>query len=344
MKEEIFNIDLCKRFVSDKNLPISITDSRDRFFYYIDLYEDKFHSRSEWNDLCDEIAINHNGDVDKFLEYFYYIRDKMINDILDSDGYKNFITTDMKKYSVCDELKNIQHGNVYNPENVGKNFLSIDLKSGNFQALKHFDKNIVLNEDTYDEYVSRYTSSEYIQQSKYFRQVVFGKCNASRQIIIEKYLMSEFYKHFKYREDWLKLVRFNNDELVFELTFNTENKGIIREISQLIRDTMYECGIDVSFNFYHLWATYLKSKITGKCRNLHYMLLSLTKIESLPIREIELKEVPSTFYAIVYKLIQGKELCKDDYYFRYEGLSAYIDDEFEIHFCKDSRKAINHKN
>lgn len=337
MKEEIFNIDLCKRFVSDKNLPISITDSRDRFFYYIDLYEDKFHSRSEWNDLCDEIAINHNGDVDKFLEYFYYIRDKMINDILDSDGYKNFITTDMKKYSVCDELKNIQHGNVYNPENVGKNFLSIDLKSGNFQALKYFDKRIVLNEDTYDEYISRYTSSEYIQRSKYFRQVVFGKCNASRQIAIEKYLMSEFYKNFKYDKDLLNIVRFNNDEIVFELNFNAENKSIIDEISKSINETSKKCGIKVSYKFYHLLGMYLQSKRTKKCRNLNYVLASLTS------HDYELKEVPMTFYAITYKLLEDKELNKDDYYFRYEGLSAFIDDEFGLRVCLSSEDAINHK-
>lgn len=344
MEKEIFNLDLCKRFVSDMNLPIPITDSRERFFYYIDLYQDKFSSRDKWDSLCNEITIDHNGDVNKFLEYFHHIRDKMINDVLDSDGYKDFITTVMNKYTVCDDLKNIQHGNVYNPENVGKNFLSIDLKSGNFQALKYFDKSIVLNEDTYDEYISRYTSSKYIQRSKYFRQVVFGKCNASRQITIEKHLMSEFYKNFKYREDWLNLVRFNNDELVFELTFNVENTHIRREINQIIKDTMDECGIDVSFKFYHLYAMYLQSKRTGKCRNLSYILTSSTHYGGLPIREMELKEVPSTFYAIVYKLIQGNKLCKDDYYFTYEGLSAYIDDDFESHICISPTQAKNYKN
>lgn len=327
MEDKYFNKELCKRFVSDNNLPIPVLTDEDKFFYYIGLYEAMYGSETLWNELCSEIKDNFNGDCNSFLEHFYQVRDKMITDILDNPKYEEFNSVDMKQYQVCDELRNIPKGNVYNCDNIGKYFLSIDLKKANFQAMKYFDKSLVQGADSYCDYVKHYTDSEYIINSKYTRQVVFGKCNASRQITIEKYLMSKFYEMFTYSEKVLKLVRFNNDELVFEIVAEEakeENNFLFESISNCVENVSIECGVDVSCSIYKLSAFCLHSHKKNEDRKPFYIIYDLLNCD------YTFKEVPQTYHTIVYKLINTLELTKDDYYFTYEGLDAYIDDYFTL--------------
>lgn len=324
MKEnDFFSKELCKRFVSDNSLPIPILDDKDKFFYYIDMYDQFLHTKSLYEEMCDEIANNFNGDTNLFLSHYYQVRDNMISDILDNPTYKEFLTVDMKKYTVCDKLKNIPKGNVYNGNNIGKYFLSIDLTKANFQALKSFDKSLVLYSDTYEDYVRHYTNSEYICNSKYTRQVVFGKCNPSRQITIEKYLLSLFCENFDYSSEFIKLVRFNNDELVFEINGEISEK-FLNNIYSAVKNAENRSGVNVSYSVYKLEAMCLHSTKKNEDRNLNFVLYDCIT------NSYKFKEVPQTYYAITYKLFHKIPLVKEDFYFRYEGLDAYIDDKFTL--------------
>ena len=42
---------------------------------------------------------------------------------------------------------------------------------------------------SYEDWVKKFTDLEYIIESKYTRQVVFGKLNPSRQIKVENYMI-----------------------------------------------------------------------------------------------------------------------------------------------------------
>ena len=334
MREKYFNLDLCKRFVSDNNLPIPILHDKEKFDYYLDLYENLYHSRSLWESLCNEIDTKYNGDINEFLNTYYIIRDKMITDILENEKYQEFLKVDMSKFNVTEDLKKFPKGNVYNLDNIGKCFLSIDLKKGNFQAIKYFDKSIVKNKDTYEEYVGHYIDSKYLQGSKYTRQVVFGKCNASRQIAIEKYLMSKFYESFNDKVGVLKLERFNTDELVFEVIDYHELSQdvklmLLNYIANIVENAANYSGIEVSYNVYTLKSACLYSEKNDKERNPFYVLINEQQGEQKKW-DYKFKEVPLAYHALCYKLWVGKELIPTDYYFRYEGLDAYIDDKFTL--------------
>lgn len=329
MENKYFNRELCKRFVNDNNLPIPILTDSDKFFYYVNLYEGIYGSKSLWDEMVSEIEKNFKGNSNLFLEHFYQVRDKMITDILENPKYKEFNNVDMKQFQVCEKLKNVPKGNVYTCDNIGKCFVSIDLKKANFQAMKFFDKSLVQNSDNYRDYVKHYTNSEYMINSKYTRQVVFGKCNASRQITIEKYLMSKFYEMFKYSEDMLKLVRFNNDELVFEVVdddVKNYHTHLCNCVTNYVENTSIESGVDVSCTIYHLSGFCLHSHRKDEDRKPFYVLHNLLN------GKIIFKEVPQTYHAITYKLLNRLELTKNDYYFQYEGLDAYIDDYFTLKF------------
>lgn len=337
MENKYFNRELCKRFVNDNNLPIPVLSDCDKFFYYVNLYEGKYGSKTLWEEMVSEIEKNFKGDSNLFLEHFYQMRDKMITDILDNPKYKEFNSADMKQFQVCEELKNVPKGNVYDCDNIGKCFVSIDLKKANFQAMKFFDKSLVQNCDNYRDYVKHYTNSEYIINSKYTRQVVFGKCNAGRQITIEKYLMSKFYEMFKYSEDILKLVRFNNDELVFEiLTDEAANYNTLfcSGIANYVENISIESDIDVSCTIYYLSGFCLHSHRKNEDRKPFYVLHNLMN------GEVIFKEIPQTYHAIAYKLLNNLELTKNDYCFQYEGLDAYIDDYFTLNLIdkKDGKE------
>lgn len=337
MENKHFNRELCKRFVNDNHLPIPATRDKDRFFYYVDLYEDIYGSRSLYNDMCNEIDINFGGNSEAFFKHFYDARDKMIKDILENPRYKDFLSFDMNDYKVCEPLKIISKGNVYNCSNIGKVFLSIDLSKANFQAMKFFDKSLVNDEDSYDEYLSRYTSSEYVHRSKYTRQVVFGKCNAGRQITIEKYLISKFFEDFNYDPRLIDLVRFDSDELVFEIPYFEDytiedRKKLVNTIDESVKLASKNSGVEVSYKVYKLEAMCLHSERSGKNRKPNYLLIDLIN------GGYKFKDVPQTYHAMVYKLLNGMELNKNDYYFRYEGLDVYIDDEFTLRRFKTKKE------
>lgn len=142
--------------------------------------------------------------------------------------------------------------------------------------------------------------------------------------------MSKFYEMFTYSDSVLKLVRFNNDELVFEITEGQikDTPFLYESIVNYIEKTSIDSGIDVSYSIYMLGASCLHSNKKNKDRKPFYVLYDLLNCE------YAFKDVPQTYHAIIYKLINKLELTKDDYYFRYEGLDAYIDDYFTLKLIK----------
>lgn len=335
-----FSKELCKRFVEDTRFPMPVVNNADRLQYYLDLYEKDYGTRTAYENMCDEIDIDYGGDQYAFMQAFYDARKNMIDDIKNNPKYQNFINCDMSVYGICDELKKAPKGDIYNATNVGKWFISVDLCKANFQAMKYFSKELVLNEDSYDGYVSRYSMSEYMVTSKHTRQIVFGQTNPARQITIEKHLMSKLYENLEYDHDWLKVARFNNDEIVFEINIVEwanllDVQGIATDFKRLIKIASKKTGVEVSISLFKLGAMCLHSLRTNKFRRLNYFLLPAKSNNNYIF-----KGVPLTYHSLVYKLFNGMAVTKEDYYFRYEGLDAYIDDDFELVICKTAEEAI----
>lgn len=345
MELRYFSKELCKRFVEDTRFPMPVVNNADRLQYYLDLYEKDYGTRTAYENMCDEIDIDYGGNQYAFIQAFYDAREKMINDIKDNPKYKEFINCDMGVYGICDELKNAPKGDIYNATNVGKWFISVDLSKANFQAMKYFSKELVLNEDSYDGYVSRYTTSEYMTTSKHTREIVFGQCKAERQITIEKYLLSKFYENLDYNCEYVKVARFNNDEIVFEVLNSNSISDYNDRVQYLtnvmdyfehkVEEACVKSHVEVSMNVFKLAAMCLHSLRTDKFRRLNYILCS-----AHDENDYKFKCVPLTYHSLVYKLFNGMAVTKDDYYFRYEGLDAYIDDDFELVICKTAEEAI----
>ena len=55
---------------------------------------------------------------------------------------------------------------IYRPQHHGRYFFSIDIKSANFNALKDHDSNLMLNCNTWEELVTRYSNYQYFVKGK----------------------------------------------------------------------------------------------------------------------------------------------------------------------------------
>ena len=306
---EINNIKkLRQRFVKDYNLPINVFDDT-LFEYYMDTYDTFPHK--VYNGLIEKVKTEYDGNVDKWLEYCASVRDAAIEGVMGTEEYKEFNTKNLHEYdipNICGERS------CYTEATDGKRFISIDLKKANFQALKFVG---VLNDNTYEDFIKKYGGDDYIVNSKYLRQVIFGKMNPSRQIKVEKYLMFQIYEAIKEVTDRYGLVIFsmNSDEIIYEVPneFNYwDSRKLIPEIHRIVEEKLNKIEIKTQF---------------VEVKRLPLVSFNGTKIDAYERNDINtldctLKKASTTFYPQIYKLWKGKPIEKNDLVFYFENQLA----------------------
>lgn len=322
----LYNRELAKRFISDYKLPIPLINEK-YFFYHLALYQEDYNSLEYYFELLDMIGEKYGGDCNKFLEDYYNVRDKIITTIVESEAFQKFNTMDMNVFTVK-KKPNITSNNIYKQTNIGKFFISVDLKKANFQTLRNIDKDIVFGADTYEDFIGKFTDLDYIKESKYSRQVIWGKCNPKRHITAEKYFITQIYKkvieQFPYLSD--KCVSLSNDEMIFNVEFLFYNdKLTCFTLREHIEKIAKEIGFEVHVEFFHLRAYNLVFKESRSVRKTFFM-----KDYFCTDGKFKLIGVPLQYHSICYKLYKGKELNEIDYHFDYEGMNARFCEEFDI--------------
>ena len=241
-----YNINnLRNRFVNDLKLPIQVIQSP-YFEERLKQIDNEYNCVKAYSTLCNIIKNQFQDNIQLFLDNYYATRDNIITSLSSTDAYKNFINdVDLNNYSVS--KYNFPNKNIYSSDCVGKTLLSIDLKKANFQALKYVDRNIILNSETYEDMIKLFTTSEYIINSKYIREVIFGQLNPKRHIVIEKYLLSLIYEYIR-DNGFLgaldgELICVNSDELIYEVNLNNYNVNDI--CTDIIAGIKEEVKLDV---------------------------------------------------------------------------------------------------
>ena len=287
-----------KRFVKDQNIPIGILEEP-YFSYYINLYEPDFKTKTAFAKFLN--AVTKAGGSECFLDKYYAIRDNILESIKDKPSYQEFLAADMGKYAVTGiNIPNIKDTNIYTADNHGKYFLSVDMRAANFQAMKLFDPDIIDDADTYDEFILRFTDSEYFRESKYTRQVIFGNINPKRQITIQHFYIGEvlkvFLNHGLINPEHIRV--YNNDEFVVEWDSYIDQK----ELSRLGKIAKEATGVDV--------------KCTSYCLN---NIAADYFVKEYQDGTFTFKNVPVTVFPQVYKAYRGLQLNDMDTVFQFEG-------------------------
>ena len=332
-KKEYDWIGLKKRFVSDLNLPIQVL--HEPFFTDRIIQLEKTHkSLTKWKNLIYIITYKYESNPNLFLDYYYKVREDIIQHFLSNSKYIEFNTSKdiMQRY----EIKNKQYPkkNIYAEDCVGKQYLSIDLKKANFQALRYVNKDIVDKCDSYEEFMSKFTDLEYIHNSKYTRQVIFGKLNPSRQINVEKYIMSKI-DDIIIENDILKeskIVCLNSDELIYEINNNLIiNIETINLIEKLVKEQL---DIIVKCEFFNV-NTIKFSLPSSSTLTIYHKLNLLTN-------EYKLMCAPMTYIPQILRLLNNEDINISDRTFYYEGCLATFNEQLTLN--KELSTFFNNKN
>lgn len=229
-------IDLSTRrqFVRDFKLPIQIVE--DGYFeYFLDLYQEHYGARDKYNLLIE--TIESFGSLEDFIEESKRIRKEAVDFIKSQPAYSDFESDKLTEYR--SDFK--QRINLYNHTNSDKEFVSIDMIKGNIQSLNYFDKNI-LQANTYEEFMSKFTKHEYFVKSKQIRQVIFGNVSPKKQQNIQKFIMNLVKS--KLIEQGLKeedIFAASSDELVIDGRF----ANLCKEIMKSEDMTSFDFHLDV---------------------------------------------------------------------------------------------------
>lgn len=301
---------LKQRFCKDCKIPISVYDEP-YFSDRLELYDKFYRSKEKWNVFLKELE-KYNCEQDYFEEY-NRVKDTAINAIKESEGFSKFNSENMNNFSV--KYTNLPSKDIYKESNVGKLFISIDMKKANFSALQHYDSNIFGGSQTWEDFIGEYTNNKHIINSKYIRQVVLGNCNPRRQVTYEKYLMGEVLSHIEKYNLKDKVVFFSNDEIVFDMSEdNVELKLLLYMCKCLQEDINEDLNIPCRVELFKLL------NIKGTVGYLKEV------IKNIDEREYKIKCLNNYMLPFVLRKLQNQEITENDKVFIHEGLlSKFIE-------------------
>lgn len=293
------------RFISDYNLPLQLVASP-YFEERLKLCEEDYEAETRYNELLKLIDERFDGNPNKFLEYYHSVRDNIITCVSHSDAFKEF---NSNKEFVKDIKPICSKRNLYTNEQDGGLFISYDMKQANFQTLKYVNPAIVCDCETYRDFIGKFTDLDYIKDSKYTRQVIFGKMNPSRTIKLELWITNEFAKTLddlactKHCE----LFSLNNDEIILKWNGTEEEFDKIEIVPTIIFE-----GVEFKGSKFKLHARQFKLATSSS------LLTVYEKEDYLNAHRRILKAVPATYYPQVYKILNGMEIEAHDRVFYYE--------------------------
>ena len=311
---------ILKRFLSDTKLSVSPIPDNKKYWERVFSIFPEFEGR--YKNFLLEIA----GNPEQTLNDWDAVRGKIIEDIKANPKYQSFIQSSMSEW----KLKDMPEGGIpsksifeLEAETLGGCYLSIDLKSANFQAIKEVG---VYSDYDWESLISRYTSSEHLKKSKYFRSVVYGNLNVGRTQTVEKYLTNEIRRLLNDElilPENYKLLTMMPDELVYEIQYNDLDLDMTcRELEEFILE---RTGIMVKAEQFQLQHYYLQSK-GNPGRKIKFF--GKTNLED---KSEELCGLGVPYYLIGTVLWKGIDPIDEDLMFlNQEGYVCKLLDEFEI--------------
>ncbi len=209
-----------QRFVKDFKLPINLI--QDPYFdYFIELYNPDFDTYKKLELL--QSFLNTCKDQEDFFQKGTTVSTAVKEFIQNSKAYELMNNADLNSFP---QNKNLTQQNIYIVPNVDKELISIDLEKANFNSFKlfHFEEETGIK--TYRELINQFTDQEYFQQSKMFRQVIFGDLNPARQQRIQKYVIGQLCQ--KLQENGCEISSASSDEII------VKNKSSTSEVEQIL--------------------------------------------------------------------------------------------------------------
>ena len=295
---------LKQRFVKDYNLPINIFED-DLFEYYLKELDEQYDTIKKYESFKD--FLNKYETQEDFFQASTKIIDNILEYVSNKEDYKKL---ELDRLEKLNQVKNCPSKNIYNLENVGNYYISLDLIKANFQALKKYSKKIVFNCETYEDFISKFTNEDYLKNSKQIRQVVFGNLLPKKQQIIQKDIMFGIFNTLL-ENDIKNIVSVMSDEIVIQCENKEDMDFKKNKISQLDFK-----GFEIRIDAY-------------KLNNIHNRKYFVREFDD---GTFDFKCIPSNLLLQAYKIYLNQPLKPEDLMFFHEGVKAQY---LESIFTKD---------
>lgn len=304
-------------FVKYSKMPIPI-NLPEHINYYIGLFTPYYdiETYKDFNSDANKLGF-HKIKVD-----IQFVKNKVVNKLNSNIKYQNFMSSNtiVPKYPK-DFIT--QSKSIYNPVHVGKNLISIDIKSANWTCYKKITQ-IDMNAQWHD-MINKFTPSKFICKSKYLREVIFGEMNSKKLI--------------KFAGDFL----FDLDQVI-----SSQYPNMIK-ITCLTDEIIYEFVDTDGFNFDEFIS---KIKVVDENFNSIYRVEQFKLKQLLPydyyVKEIthstdfvncmnktiqlQFKQIPKHYICQAIRYYQDEEPEQLDLKFMFENISCSFDTK--LHFDK----------
>jgi len=223
------NESLRRKFLKTYNIPYTITTEphfsnainvlgyNKQLYDFVNYIYD-FNTVEEMYNYTDKIFGNKNSNgilIDSIKEHTKYI-----TIFEEFEFYNTFYGININNLNKI--------SNLYSNTNVNSVYISIDIKEANYQIFKMFD---IVKDDTYYDFVGKYTKYEHLKNNKQLRQVIFGKLNPKRQQLYQRYVMKKLYdllgEHLE-----CEIYYYTSDELIVKI--NTYNNTSIQSVINIL--------------------------------------------------------------------------------------------------------------
>lgn len=310
-------------FIEFTGIHIPVNDLDD-IAYFLDLYDGLHSAKAKWEQFVTESKTMNLKDEKQ------RVQQKIIADISGNQGF-----VDLTKQRLQGPVNQLR-ADPYTFEKVGKIFISIDIRAGNFTVLRDAVPEIFQKgEDLMDwhEYVRQFTDSEFIAQSKFFRELVFGLLPGYMQKArtLQEIFMDQVHDVITKMDvnqapdnpcgQNLVLVMKHGDELIYEIQdyWNTVGSDTHGLSIQKIMDALGPDSLKLHFRVYEL------NQIPVIDKPWYYKTWLFNDGQELGpnIGQIlEFKGVPKIFKAQVVKWYLNQPLDPRDLLFTHEKLRA----------------------
>ena len=312
-REEVLNsIALKKRFCKDCNLPIVVFDNP-YFYERLCILDSLYDCVAKFEDFCSELGNYTHDEV--YLAEYNSVKDMIIEALKANVYFQEFNNAQFNKPTV-----NVGKRNLYVEQNDGGLFFSIDMKKANFSALRHYNKEIFVGCETWEEFVGRFTSSKHMAKSKYIRQVVLGACNPKRQIQYENYLMTILYLHIKESigDENFEVYSLGEDEIIITIKNPNEPQKFefnfgVNKMKEIIHSCPLGIGELVRLDMFELF----KVQGTDGWTKTYY-----EQSESGKAGTVEFKCLDAEIFHQIIKHYNGEAITENDLVFYHNGQLA----------------------
>lgn len=155
----------------------------------------------------------------------------IVSHIRSHEEYVDFSKVPRERPMDHDGSELLTRNKMYNRTRANKFFLSIDIRSANYSVLREFCPS--MSKMSWRKFMSNFTDSEFIIQSKQFREIVFGELG--NKAVLK--LALSFIKHVrtmqleKYPE--IQKVFCSEDEIVYEVDHDFDVESFTKSVNDL---------------------------------------------------------------------------------------------------------------